>query len=235
MTEQTEDEKKLEYLKLRISLLFSNYIDHEPSEDIECIGQYFSYLSENINHKLGLITSDRELILQFEAVCLLLKDRLTIYPESVKKQVTGILDGGELTKLFGALGTLDEKDFQRMVRNTELVDEKLNLGYFFGQIYYLFITLLFPVDREFGINRGQLLQAKILLNRLAQILHFTSTIELFDYEGSDSKLKDHYDPNLIQKEKIIALIALLRVQLKIIPDQSIQDKVTERLDSLAGC
>ena len=227
MVEKTKAEEKRDHLKVMMSLLFSKYIEHEPSEDIESIGEYFSFLAENIDHKHARISVDKELVQEFEAVCLLLKDRLAIYPESVRNQVSEILGKAQLSKLFGAINTLDEKDFQHMVRSSDIGANSIT-----GIILRLFGSISPSLSREFGIDRGHLLQSKILLNRLAQILRFASTIELLDYDTSQSELKDHYDPNLIDKDKVLALIGVMRVQLKQISDTAIQERVTERLDAL---
>src|SRR5437899_10552343 len=81
---------KAESLLLSLSVLFSGYSSHEPVEDLRTISQYFELLSQRINYRQKRVDVPNELLGYFEAVCLLLSDRLRQYPEPLQKQVEAL-------------------------------------------------------------------------------------------------------------------------------------------------
>lgn len=230
MNDNNENNSKteLDRIKLHIDLMFSKYIEHEPAEDIETISEYFQFIRKKIDHNKGEVDIDQTLIEQFEAICLLLKDRLLLYPEPLRIQVIDILKDDKLTQFFGVLATLDEDERLRLRRLHNLD------GFIYG-ILRLFGRIPSPSGisiYKLGLTPEGLLNTKIALNRLSQILKYAATIELLDYDTGQSEFREHYDPDLVEKPKLIALINILRVQAKSIPDKEIRDKISERVDQL---
>ena len=70
-----------------------------------------------------------------------------------------------------------------------------------------------------------------LFSKNSPLLPITS-IELLDYDDALSDLKDHYDPNLIQKSRILTLVNLLKVHAEGIPDKETGGRILARLDRL---
>jgi len=81
-------------------------------------------------------------------------------------------------------------------------------------------------------TRRALFGVKIALSRLAQIVRYASGIEVLDYDLGADELKDHYDPELIDKARVIALINILRVQLGDVQDEGIRDRLLDRVARL---
>ena len=230
MSDNNENELKSEFdiMKLHIDLMFSKYIDHEPAQDIQTISEYFQFIRKGIDHNKGEVDIDQSLIEQFEAICLLLKDRLLLYPEPLRIQIFEILKDDKLTQFFGVLATLDEDERLKLRRLHNL-----------DRFIYAFLRFFGRVPPPSGISIYKLwltpeglLNTKIALNRLSQILKYAATIELLDYDTGQSEFREHYDPDLVDKPKLIALINILRVQAKSIPDKEIKDKIFERVDQL---
>jgi hypothetical protein len=224
--DETTSKKEYDWFKTRLDLMFSKYIDHEPSDDIETIRDYFDFINQNIDYNTGKIDVDQSLIGQFESICLILQDRLLLYPDSLRAKVLEIIKDDELTQFFGLLSTLNESE-RRSLRSTStfhLVDKLLSRFFGFDRHSK---TLFFH-----RLGKEHLLDIKVSLNRISQILKYASTIELLDYDTGQSEFKDHYDPDLVDKPKVIALINILRMQIKDIPDQNIRNRINERVDQL---
>src|SRR5690606_8754863 len=107
--------------------------------------------------------------------------------------------------------------------------EKNNLGYFFSKLSILssqkkdmsnadklsnnILQALFRVKNQ-DINNGELFDVKMALNRLSQIVKYVSSKEISYIKSEYNDFSEHYNFDLIDKEKIIALISLLKIELK---------------------
>lgn len=205
-----EEKKELspeELLKIKIDLLFSDYIEHEPSEDLRTISEYFELLAECINVEAGDCTIAPDFLRHFEAVSLLLRDRLRLYPPTIPKQVEVILDKN-VERVFAILSTFSRREVRRMLRLSFI--EAFTRGFSFG-----------TSRGDERLTRTNLFDAKIALNRLSQILRYASSIQLLDYDIDVEQLSDHYDPRLLDKPKLLALINLLKVQVGSVADASV--------------
>lgn len=223
---ETDSKEEYKWLKTRLDLIFSKYIDHEPSYDIETIKDYLDFINNNIHYNTGKIDVDQSLIGQFESICLILQDRLLLYPDPIRSKVLEIIKDEELTQFFGLLSTLTESERLKLKSSStfHLIDKLLFR--FFGFDRHSKILFFGKLGKE------HLLGIKVSLNRISQILKYASTIALLDYDTGQSEFKEHYDPDLVDKPKVIALINILRIQTKNIPDQDIKDRINERVDQL---
>ena len=70
------------------------------------------------------------------------------------------------------------------------------------------------------------------LKRISQILKYARTINISDYDESFNDFRTHYDPNIINKNKIFTLINYFRVQLEHIPDENQRKIISDKIDSL---
>ena len=138
----------IQSLRTSVSILFYGSIDHDVGSEIDTIGKYFGLLAENIDHRRGTFNADMEFVGEFEAVCLVLKDRLALYPDPVKQQVINILDDKQLTEFFSALGTLGKQDFERLTKQKAVAD----LGGMVSGILGINLSFL---RREFGFDKAE--------------------------------------------------------------------------------
>jgi len=160
---------------------------------------------------------DPDFLRHFEAVSLLLRDHLRLYPPTILKQVETILDKN-VERVFAILSTFSRREVRRMLRPSLL--ESFAKG-------FPFVTI-----REGGLSRANLFEARIALNRLAQIVRYAASVQLVDYDIDIDELADHYDPKLLDKPKLLALINLLKVQIGQVPDSTIRDRLMDRIDRL---
>lgn len=215
-------EAKPDYLKWHIQTLFRRGIEHDLPEDLRYVSDYYSYLADSIDHNKPEVTADRELIELFESVSLWLHDKLLSYPESVRHQVSDIFRSKDLCQVFAIISSLTEKEFRTMRR--ERIGRPFPIS--------LFLRWFFPILEDPNLTLAQLFEAKMALRRLAQILKFASSLDVVDYDETLRDFKNNYDPNLVDKNKLLALISLLRVQLSAVQEEDHRDKLSEKLDSL---
>jgi hypothetical protein len=218
--EMTVDEKQLMY----IDLLFSQYSEHEPPDDLRVISDYFEHLGKQIHFRPPHIDVSNALLTRFESVCLLLRDRLSVYPESIHTQVEQILKDGGLERMFAVMAALDIDDLKQAELQRVL---RLAIS--------LVPSFLRPSPNQDIISlptRQSMFEAKIALNRIAQILRYASSIEVADYDKTTENLKDHYDPSLINKAKIVALLNVLRVQANDVSDMGVQKRLLENINRI---
>ncbi len=227
----SETERKYDaesHLKTRISLLFPKYTEHNPSDDLEVISDYFKYLAEHINHRRLRVDGAEELVSTFESVFLLLEQHLLLYPETIRKQVTEILAESKVSGTLAIIVNVPSEE----IFGARLVEQ---FGVILGRLLSAFIFMGRSLDLStdnYGLTQKNLFKAKLALSRLSQILKYAATIKLVDYDVAFHDLKDHYDPDLIQKSKLIALVNILRVQVDILPDKEIAGRIITRLERL---
>ena len=214
-----------ELLKMRVDLLFSKYSEPDPGHDLETICKYFNYLSENIFPRRLKITGDKSLMVGFESVSLLLQERLLLYPETIRKQVEEIIKESKLGTILATVVNLPEEE----LHYARIAERYGVFGVFILSVVGIKIRL---AKEDFGLTRENLFNAKLALSRLAQIVKYASTIEVVDYDASFYELRNHYNPDLIQKSKVVALINILRVSVDTLPDKQIGQIILEKLDRL---
>lgn len=219
------DQEEITYLKIHIEHLFSQHHQEDPSRDLLYISKYFLYLSNTIDYQKFIIGADIEFIDSFESVYLWLQEKLLIYPESIRRQVYEIYTTKKLCEIFAIISNLNEQHV-REIRRNRFVRKLPKLYSFLG------IKLMLPLSDNEIINSNKIFDAKMALKRLSQIIKYASSISVIDYDESINEFKDHYDPNIINKNKILTLINYLRVQIDQIPDEKTRIKISEKLESL---
>jgi hypothetical protein len=218
----------IKYLKMYIEGLFNKYFDRELSESLQTVSKYFDYFADNLDpHKLYEI--DKELVQSFEAVYMWLKDKLILYPPSIKEQIEIIVTENKLLQFFSLLSFLSEDELIRARKRLRLQEMPLIIS-FILKFFYGFPKIIYDNDKLLSLQNIQ--NIKISLNRLSQIVKYASSYELVDYDESYESFKEHFNPNLVDKNKVIALINIIKVQATQLPDQDIKKKIIDRLDGL---
>ena len=216
----TADETQLLY----VNFLFSHYLNQEPSEDLRVISKYFEHLGKQILYRPPRVDVSNALLTRFESVCLLLRDRLRIYPETIRAQVEQILKDSGLERMFAVMAALSTEEMKRTEMHNAL-----------SRAISALPSLFRPALNQDVISvptRQSMFEAKIALNRIAQILLYASSIEAVDHDNTTNDLKDHYDPSLVDKARILTLLGLLRSQTNDVSDMDIRRRLLESADRI---
>jgi hypothetical protein len=225
MVEEKKEKDRQDSIKQGIDFLFS--IPRDISRELKSISEYYSFLADKINPKTFSIEIRQDLIQCFEAVYLLLMDKLQFYPETIKDQVSNINKEHHICEIMAVAGSVDPSDLNRIKFRSSLQTIADIIP---------FLLRSFKVSINNGeyidITRKSLFTLKVSLNRMSSILNYASTIELADYDESFYKFRKSYDPDLIDKNKLLAFINILRVQINSNPDSNEKSIIVEKLDSI---
>jgi hypothetical protein len=213
-----------DYFRGRTRLLFSTREFEESGDSLRFVAEFCSYLAGGIDHRRPAISIPEDLLGSFESVYLWLADHLRVYPDSVRNHVTEIVDQQKLCARFAKLAVLSEGDFVEY--RTERV---------FARLPMLFRALLPPpsaAEEDSLVTRKELLDIKTSLGRLAQLLTYASSIQVVDYDQPLVDSKEHFDPDLIDRNRLVGLLAILRIQAGEIADVSQRSRIIATVDRL---
>lgn len=219
-TRESEEER----LGRQLDWLFSGYSENDPADELRAIGRYIEYLAQRIDHEKVIVDVQPQLLNQFESVCLLVLDRLQVHPETVRRQVEEILQDNRLGRTLALIAMLTPEQRRRLAQPTMLHSLVTRFGGYWAR--------RFGLEDEPLLHHSNLLETKIGLNRVAQILKYAATVPLLDYDGEARDLRDHYDPSLIGKAKVLALINVVQTQAADIEDDAIRLRIETRLSEL---
>ena len=214
--------KQLDMLKFQITDLFSCHGDSSLSDQISQVSKYYAYMADALNYQRVNINADPELIQQFESVSLWLQDKLVVYPDSIRQQISTILEENSLCDLFAILSVLSPK---------EIAD--VHIGRLVFSAFDIFPFWKTPRPRGVKqLTRPKVLEAKLALTRLSQILQFAASIEVVDYDDTFGDFKENFDPNIVDKTKLLTLVTYLHVQANSISDEAVRTRLTRKLADL---
>lgn len=216
-----KDEK---YLKISVSLLFSDYVDRDPADNLRTIERYYRYLADKIDPKRLRINADQELLEAFESVSLLLRERLLLFPDTIRNQVSQIFEDEKLLQTFSILSNIPQDELKRIRFESPFLD--------IMSLFSSWIRKDSILSRNYGLTPRVLFSIKIGLKRISQVVKYASTINFLDYDTTFHEFKDHYDPNLISKNKVNTLINILKIQIENIPDRGIAERLEQKLEKL---
>ena len=213
--------EKLKLLKWEIKDLFSGSKVWTLSEKISHVSEYYAYLADSLDHKRVSIDADPELIQRFESVFLWLRDRLLVYQDSFRQQVLKIEEKQSLCDLFTTLSVLPPEDLVSL-RPKSLVASVFNVIAFWRSP---------QPDVLAPLTGFRVFETKRALIRLSHILELVAAEDV-DYDNSFRDFKDYFDPDLIEKAKLLTLVNYLNVQAKAISDEMVRALLTEKLADL---
>jgi hypothetical protein len=210
----TEEERQQTYL----DLAFYCYKERDRKSALRYIAHYLEYLASRINYRRLRIDASPDLLQKFEAVYLVLKDVLNYYPEAIQKQAESITENLALERLFAAIA-IEQPSDQESSRSL------------FEAIFIGIRALRTRSKNPSSISETSLKDAKVALIRLAQIAKYAEDSEEPDFEEDDD-LSDHYNPELVDRPKITALLNVLISQTKTLPDSSVRTRLLSTLGKL---
>lgn len=218
------------FLKMYIENLFKNNLDRDINENMRAVSDYYHYFAEKLDVN-KLLELDRDLIKSFESVYLWLRDKLIVYPNSIKDQVENIIKGNKLLELFALLSFLSEEELSNIRKRIQYQELPLFISFILKMLYRL------PKIEDSNdklLSSESILNSKISLNRLSQVVKYASSYELIDYDEAYDSFKEHYNPNLVDKNKVIALINIIKVQTNELEDSNDKKRILDRLDEIEG-
>jgi hypothetical protein len=214
-------------IKKRIDWLFASYIQHDVSDELKDISEYFSFIADKINPRTFSIEVRSDLIQCFESVYLLLLDKICIYPDTIQNQIINITKENHICDIMAVAGSIDRKDLSR-IKFSDTFQSVVGFFPFWGKKF----SISLDNDKYIDISKKSLFNLKVSLNRLSSILTYAASIKLIDYDESFYKFKENYDPDLIDKSKLLAFINILRVQINNAPDSKEKDIILDKLENI---
>ena len=214
----------LDILKLGIKQLFSSSLGRNLNEQVSHVSKYYAYLADALDYQRLNIAADPELVQQFESVFLWLQDRLVVYPDSIRRQVSKIVEENSLCDLFAILSVLSPREIHNIQRNRLVTRFVLSALPFFSRLP--------QIDGFKQLTTTNVLKAKMALIRLSQVLEFAASVEVLDYDESFVDFKDNFDPNIVDKNKLLTLVSYLHVQVNSISDEAVRSRFVKKLADL---
>jgi hypothetical protein len=207
-----------------IDLLFRGKYAADLAEGLRAVASYFELLAERIDYRRGILRAKPLLVGRFEAVYLWLSDQLLVYPDTIRDQVRELVQHERLCEQFAVLASLsgDEDESIRIPRPSSLAAAIFRAAN---------IAISADNDSPFPASRD-LFRIKIALRRLAQILHYASSLDMPEYEEVFSDVRANYDPNILDKNQLGVLVNILRIQVSQVPDPEHRQTLMHAIDKI---
>ncbi|MFT6908738.1 MAG: hypothetical protein ACJAS1_005442 [Oleiphilaceae bacterium] len=213
------DDNKLTMLKHYIDIIIRDGGSGDPKHDMMMLADYYQLLSDKVIPSEFYIDVKEEFLLCFESLYLWLHEKLTLLSPSIKTQIEDIFTSKNLCEIFAILSSISPRDIRRFNRNK-------SFGVF-GSILSSKVGVNINDHQAELISSRNILDTKVALTRLAQVVRFSaSKVNDISFGSSNfDEFKSSYDPDLINKAKMSALVGILKSQITDLP----QDKNTELL------
>lgn len=210
--------------RLYTRILFDRYFDLDVPEALRHVAEYVEYLADSISPAELSTSAPKDLLSCFESVFLWVQQTLTAYPDAVREQVASIVTTNDLCQLFAILADLDESTLSRLRRS--------RLSRLQFRIFAAIGLELEPPEPYIPLSRKRLYDARLALRRAAQILTYASSLRILPSDDLTSGLEEHYDPSLIDRHRILALLHVLRSGINALPPDSPAHQLSAKLDDL---
>ena len=220
------DDQKLKTLKLYMDIIIRDGGSDDPKHDMIMLADYYQYLSDKIFPAEFVIDVKEDFLLCFESLYLWLHEKLTLLSPSIKSQIEEIFTSKNLCEIFAILSSVSPKDIRRYNKNMSLG----MLGSFFAPKLELKIN-----DQQAElVSSRNILDTKIALTRLAQVVRFSaSKIQDTSFGSSNfDEFKSSYDPDLINKAKMSALVGILKSQVTDLHQDPNTELLLEKLEEI---
>ena len=178
------------------------------SFNLENIALYLELLSDNLKTINKINEIDNELLQHYEYIALYLNDIGEYYSDRIKQQLYSILNDEKLSELFLSLSIIiNNQDFLRKFKYNSFLGSR-------NVIFKLPYMLLNPENEDFvEIDDKKIFSAKITLIKLAKLLRHIADKEMAINFNDFDDLKSNYDFNLMDENKILSLLSLLKSEL----------------------
>jgi hypothetical protein len=212
--------------RLHVDFLFSKYVTRDLAEELTDIANFFSFLSERILPNRLTVDVDPDLLERFEPVYLLLLDKLSLYPPSIRSQAEDIVGQANVCNLMAIAGVFRRAGSRRIRVG----------GIWRSFLQYISIDVGVKVTLDnsttLHVNSDTLFRLKVALTRLAGIVRYASSLQFVDYDETFHKFKRNYDPDLVDRSKLLALLNILRMDINAHPTSEEKDMLLSKLEHI---
>ncbi|WP_289032224.1 hypothetical protein [uncultured Paraglaciecola sp.] len=221
-------EEELEKLRDGISRTLEGRDYPSVKDKMLTVSSYYRYMSTSIASDEILIDCDRELLSNFEAVYLWLIEQLVYLPAHLKNQVENIFQEAKLCELFAILSSLSDKEIWTINRRRRLSSSMGIFASFFKIRNYS------ELEESQLVSTTHLVNAKIALTRLSQVTRFSASKFDDDFYAVDGfeEFSSRYNPEIINKARIVALVNLLKSQFHEIEENDDTKLILEKLEAV---
>lgn len=216
--ESIEEEK---YILNFIYLLFSPRSEYKY--EVESYARVFKYLASSIDYKKRLIHANIKVLMSFESIYLAVCDLLQSYPQDLRKQIDEIIISENLIKIIAYVANTSEEDKVYIAKRNLLMDvlDAIPIG------------MKMNSDVEtIRLSSTRLFNMKIAFNRIKQILEYATTIKTHRNEEIIDEFRDRYNPDLINKNNIVSLLGVAKVQLSLLPNTNDKSRLERKVRQL---
>ena len=229
-SEQNENKKAPptpeETQRLHVGFLFSKYVSRDLAEGLSDIANFFSFLSERIVPNRLVVEVPHDLLERFEPVYLLLLDKLNLYPPTIRAQVEEIARQSNVCDLMAIAGVFQSRGRNRM---------RLP-GFWRSLLHSISIDVGVKVtlndNTTLRVTSDTLFRLQVALRRLAVIVRYATSIEFVDYDETFHKFKRNYDPDLMDRSKLLALVNILRMEINAHPTSDEKSLLLTKLEHI---
>lgn len=223
---KTNPDDEQQKQRLHVDFLFSKYVTRDLGDELTDIADFFSFLSERIIPNRLIVDVDHDLIERFEPVYLLLLDKLSLYPSSIRTQAEDIVRQGNVCDLMAIAGA-----FQRAGKTP------IRLSGFWSRLLQSIsidvgVKVTLNNDTTLHVNTQTLFKLQVALKRLAGIVRYASSIQFVDYDETFHKFKRNYDPDLVDRSKLLALLNILRMEINAHPASEEKEVLITKLEHI---
>lgn len=183
---------------------------------LEHIAEYYELLSKEFKNIDSILDIEYKLLSSFETIYLTLLDKLIYYRGEEKNKIQHIFENNNLCDFFiqAAILNNDPSLFKKYSRRR----------FFESSVSILlplisFTTSISPPDdankesKYIIINDETIFQTKSCLLRLSQLLRFMANKDKFLFDDTFDEFKDHYNFDLVNVDKLLYLISVLKTEL----------------------
>lgn len=218
------DEEKFKGILSRIEFVLMNKEEVDLPYELKSIGDYYEFLALNLSRRNKLQNIPYELVSLFESVNLTMLDYLEYYPGNIKNQVTEIVEKNQLCEFFAEVSIVAAQSdgYQSLIYQPRSPFEIFARAFTFR-----------PFEDDTQLSNNRILKVKTALTRLAQIIKYSSAKETHYIRSDFNEFQEHFNFELIDKEKVVALISLLKSELKTKDAKDLRiQKLIDKVDSV---
>lgn len=221
-------EEELEKLREGISRTLEGRDYPSVKDKMLTVSAYYRYMSTSITSEEILIDCDRDLLSNFEAVYLWLIEQVVYLPVHLKNQVEGIFNEAKLCELFAILSSLSDKEIWTINRRRRFNGSFSLLSSLFKFKNYS------ELEKSQLVSTTHLVNAKVALTRLSQVTKFSASKFDDDFYAVDGfeEFSSRYNPEIINKARVVALVNLLKSQFQDIEESKDTKLILEKLEQV---
>ncbi|NOY43354.1 MAG: hypothetical protein GXP26_16155 [Planctomycetes bacterium] len=204
--------------------VFSNW--GELKDRLRNAASYLRFIGSRLDPHTRDLRIPDELANRFESLSLWIRKIMPELPPEVREQAIALLDDTKTEQTIVTLHTLGE-DIRRRLR----FRQSSSFVVMFANVFGLFKTGLDESIAEL-VSEEQLQIIKVALGRLAGMLEYAAEDLSQDEEIDDIFYRQHYDPQLVDRARVLVLLNSITLQLESLPDDEVKKHLLQNVERL---